>query len=107
MTERRGDFSQTARVVGGQCRPVGIFDPFSTRANPAGGFIRTQFPNNVIPANRLDRTGAMAVSYYPKPRSAGDPCSRANNFANSAAAKNNVDQVDFRIDFNPSEKNRF
>ena len=107
LAERRGDFSQTARVVAGQCRPVGIFDPFSTRANPAGGFIRTQFPNNVIPGNRLDRTGAMAVSYYPEPRSAGDPCSGANNFANSAAAKNNVDQVDFRIDFNPSEKNRF
>ncbi len=104
--ERRGDFSQTARVVGGQCRPVDIFDPFSTRANPAGGFIRAQFPNNVIPANRLDATGARAVSYYPEPRSAGDACSGANNFANSSPARNNVDQVDFRVDFNPSEKNR-
>jgi hypothetical protein len=105
--ERRGDFSQTARIVGGVCRQVAIFDPFSTTPAPSGGFVRTQFPNNVIPSSRLDPSGAMAVSHYPMPRSEGDPCTRANNFAGSSASRNNVDQVDFRIDFNPSERNRF
>jgi len=105
--ERRGDFSQTTRVQGGQCRPVGVFDPFSTTAAPGGGFTRAQFPGNVIPASRLDRTGSLAVSYYPVPNAAGDACSAANNYASSAASRNDIDQIDFRIDYNPSEKNRF
>ncbi|MBI3681102.1 MAG: carboxypeptidase regulatory-like domain-containing protein [Acidobacteria bacterium] len=105
--ERRGDFSQTSRVIGVACRPVAIFDPFSTTPTPGGGFVRTQFPNNVIPASRIDPSGASAVSYYPMPRSAGDACTGANNYGASSASRNNVDQVDFRVDYNPSERNRF
>src|SRR5262245_29929192 len=52
VAQRRGDFSQTFAQNGQQIR---IFDPFTTRANPAGaGFIRDPFTGNVIPANRID-----------------------------------------------------
>lgn len=49
--ERQGDFSQTLAANG---QLVRIFNPFSTRANPAGGFIRDQFADNKIPANMTD-----------------------------------------------------
>ena len=44
--ERQGDFSQTFAANG---QLVRIFNPFSTRPNPAGGFIRDQFAGNRIP----------------------------------------------------------
>lgn len=43
-----------------------VFDPFSTRPNPAGeGFVRDQFPDNVIPASSIDPVGRDVVSRYP------------------------------------------
>ena len=55
--ERRGDFSESRQLVGSTCAPLQIFDPSTTRANPAGGFIRDPFLSGVIPANRLDKAG--------------------------------------------------
>src|SRR4030095_5688882 len=46
LAQRQGDFSQTFAQNGPQIR---IFDPFTTRANPAGGFVRAQFAGNIIP----------------------------------------------------------
>ncbi|MEO7652392.1 MAG: TonB-dependent receptor, partial [Bryobacteraceae bacterium] len=46
----------------------GIFDPTTTRANPAGaGSIRDRFPNNIIPASRFDRIGKAQLDRYPAP----------------------------------------
>ena len=45
---RTGDFSTYSRK---------IYDPLTQRSNGSGGFIRDQFPNNIIPANRLDTVG--------------------------------------------------
>lgn len=43
-----------------------IFDPFSTRPNPAGdGFVRDQFPGNEIPAASIDSVGRDVVNRYP------------------------------------------
>lgn len=53
--ERRGDFSQSP---GG-----GIFDPLSGATN------RTQFPNNIIPADRLDPLAVAAMNAMPLPNS--------------------------------------
>lgn len=47
--ERAGDFSQT-RVANGTL--IQMFDPFSTRVNPAGGFIRDAFAGNRIPVDQ-------------------------------------------------------
>lgn len=45
-----------------------IFDPFTSRPNPAGeGFIRDPFPDNVIPASRIDAVGRDIVGRYPAP----------------------------------------
>src|SRR5438876_1765179 len=55
LPQRKGDFSQTFASNGQQIR---IFDPFSTRANPAGGYIRDPFPGNVIPASTINPVSA-------------------------------------------------
>jgi hypothetical protein len=81
VAERNGDFSQTG---------LQIFDPFSTRANPnfnAGApesaanprFIRDQFPNNVIPANRLNAAGLAIARSFPEPNT-GTAGQRFNNY---------------------------
>ncbi|MBI3694826.1 MAG: TonB-dependent receptor [Acidobacteria bacterium] len=52
----------------GQFGARGIFDPYTTRPNPAGaGSIRDRFPNNVIPPARFDRVGKAQLDKYPAP----------------------------------------
>jgi hypothetical protein len=56
--ELSGDFSQSG---------VTIYDPLTTRPNPNGsGFIRTPFPGNVIPANRISPVAAAMRQYWPE-----------------------------------------
>src|SRR5688572_16999124 len=62
---RRGDFSDYRDLQG---RLITIYDPLTTRPNPNGtGFIRDPFPNNIIPADRLDGVGRNVASIYPLP----------------------------------------
>ena len=60
---QRGDFSKL--VSGGAQIP--IFDPSSTRPDGRGSFVRDQFPNNVIPANRISPAARQIVAFMPSP----------------------------------------
>jgi hypothetical protein len=53
--ERQGDFSQTTTTTGTLIR---ILDPMNNRL---------QFPNNVIPANRISAIGAAMLNLFPMP----------------------------------------
>ena len=64
LLQRAGDFSQT-RTSSGQL--ITIYDPLTTRPNPAGGFIRDPFPGNVIPADRIDPIAKAILEHYPLP----------------------------------------
>ena len=70
-----------------------IFDPLTSP--------RTQFPNNTIPANRLDALGLQILQHYPLPNVAG-----ANNFVRTATEPDTQDQADFRLDRYFGEKHR-
>ena len=59
--EKAGDFSQT-RDSNGNLQI--IYDPLTGDANGNG---RQPFPNNVIPANRLNAVGVKMLSYLPNP----------------------------------------
>ncbi len=61
--ELSGDFSQSG---------VTIYDPLTTRPDPAhpGQFIRTPFPGNVIPANRISPVATALRQYWPQGGSA-------------------------------------
>ena len=99
LLERGGDFSQTMDSKGAQ---VKIYDPFSTRPDGSGAFIRDAFPGNFIPVNRQDVVGRNAVKYYPQPNQPGDPFTQRNNYGISGSSNTNLDNADFRLDHNLS-----
>jgi len=105
--QRTGNFSGTSALVGGSCLPVQVYDPVSTVPNPSGsGFIRSQFPGNAVPVSRLDPVGTRIATYYPRPNTPGAACTRANNFFVSRATVSDINQVDGRGDWAPTEKDR-
>ncbi|HUQ91663.1 MAG TPA: TonB-dependent receptor [Bryobacteraceae bacterium] len=57
----KGDFRNWVDQSG---RPLAIYDPATTRANPSGtGSIRDVFPNNQIPTNRFSTTATAIASF--------------------------------------------
>ncbi len=89
MLERAGDFSQTYNARG---QVYTIYDPFTT-ATVNGAQVRTVFPGNRIPANRMDPVGLKIVPFYPQPNRPADDVTGANNFRNNdvnAYTRNNL-----------------
>ncbi|MCX6598740.1 MAG: carboxypeptidase-like regulatory domain-containing protein [Acidobacteria bacterium] len=100
--ERAGNFSNTRDANGSVSQ---VFDPFTTRANPAGGFIRDAFPGNVVPRTRFDSVGAKAVEYYPKPNALPtNAITQANNFFGAGSSITDNQRMDVRIDWARNEK---
>jgi hypothetical protein len=103
--ERAGNFTQT---FAGANNPVLIFDPFTTRANPAGsGFIRDAFAGNMIPASRMDRVGANMAKFYPLPNTQGNAFTNANNYYSQGSSSLDIDQIDARVDHSFTPNHRF
>lgn len=76
----------------------GDFSAFSRPLrDPRGGF----FPNNIIPADRLDPIAQTYLKIHPLPNAAG-----ALNYAGFDAQNNNINQVFVRGDHNFSNKDR-
>ena len=95
--ERQGDFSRTFAANG---QLVRIFNPFTTRANPAGGFIRDQFADNKIPQALWDPVALNILKFYPLPNQPGDAVTGRNNFVSSGTANLNTNNTDVRVDRN-------
>lgn len=104
VEQRNGDFSKTFNQAGALIR---VFNPFTTRANPSGGFIRDQFTDNKIPANLIDPVAQNILKFYPLPNQPGDANTNANNYVASGSAQTNLDNYDFRIDHRISETQSF
>jgi len=77
-----------------------IFDPLSTRVNPANAsqFIRDQFPNNIIPLGRQSAQALYFKSWFPVPNSG------ASNFVYSPALSLDTDKFDIKISARLSDK---
>ena len=78
-----------------------IFDPESTEymgsdANGDPIFTRTPFPQNRIPADRLDPTIQSVAKFYPAPNLPAAP--GGSNFINTATQRTNLDQFGVRVD---------
>lgn len=84
---RQGDFSAS---------PLRIFDPATTRTDPAapGRFLRDPFPGNRIPSSRFNPTAVNLINLYPNPTSAGI----VNNHLFTPVLENDTDQGDIRVD---------
>ncbi|MCS7023437.1 MAG: TonB-dependent receptor [Bryobacteraceae bacterium] len=78
-----------------------IYDPATTRANPAGsGFIRDLFPNNIIPTARFDRTGKSLVDRYPDPNLGGT----ARNWVSNPLQATRINNATIRGDYSASPR---
>ncbi len=100
--QRSGDFSQTFNA-NGTASP--IFNPFTTRANPAGGgSIRDPFPGNRIPVSMLDPVAQKILAIYPQPNTPGQAVTNVLNFALQSKTVTRNERFDSRIDWAKSEK---
>ncbi|MCS7316119.1 MAG: hypothetical protein RMI94_09935 [Bryobacterales bacterium] len=113
MPERTGDWSQTVDQAG---NPLPIYDPASTRSNPAFDrsrpvsrdnleHLRDPFPGNRIPATRLDPVAQRALVHYPAPNASVGPFFRNNYFIHTPET-NTADGVILRLDHAPAENHR-
>ncbi len=102
--ERAGNFSRTFAANGNL---IQVYNPFSTRSNGTGGFVRDPLAGNLIPLDRMDPVAVNALKYFPLPNTPGNATTNQNNFANQGSAGTNLDQWDVRIDHNITERQRF
>ncbi len=108
---RTGDFSDY-RTPAGVLIP--IYDPLTTRLNPNFNpglpasatnprIIRDPFPNNVIPANRLNQVGLNVASIYPLPNGPGN----FDNYNSTVDRTVKDDNFAIRLDHKAGEKDSF
>ena len=87
----------------GKSYPLGtIFDPATTTSIANGQYLRSPFPGNIIPANRLDPNAVKLLSLFPAPTQPG----LYNNYNVNANAMTNVNAFDTRIDEYATEKDQ-
>lgn len=102
-TTQRNAAGATASVAPASLRPdangnvnftgtgITVYDPASN-ANPA---LRTPFPNNTIPASRIDLAAREIIARLPLPNQAGF----TNNFATAGVAEFNRTNMDVKINY--------
>ena len=94
--ELTGDFSHTLNSAG---KPVIIYDPQTTRANPNGaGFIRDPFPNNIIPPGRISAIAKKIGTYFPVPDTAGAQYTGTNNYIRNDSNRIQKNTYSTRLD---------
>ncbi|MBL8203384.1 MAG: hypothetical protein JNM09_04085 [Blastocatellia bacterium] len=109
--QRAGDFSDYVDTAG---NPVKIYDPATTRPNPNYNatqpiaesnlqYLRDPFPNNVIPANRLDPVARALVAMYPTPNVSIGPFLQ-NNYAVNNPFENRANGIIAKLDHTLTER---
>ena len=102
--QKIGNFSQTFTAQGVQDI---IYDPNTTvAANNASGYVRSPFPNDTIPASKLNAISSNVIKFYPEPNKLGQGPSNVNNFLESGKSVTNQDNYLARVDHYINEKNR-
>ena len=87
--ERTGDFSAF---------PQSIYDP----ASATGTALRTPFPNNTIPSNRISKVSQSFQSYLPPPTTGAI----TNNYLATLPNLVNNDSTTDKVDYNLSDRHR-
>jgi hypothetical protein len=91
-----------------------IYDPATTVCESPGGtlgnckgnnYSRTEFPNDTIPANRIDPTGVALLNLFPMPNV--NPGSIINNYIATTPDKYRYYQPMIRVDYTTSERTRW
>lgn len=96
--QRNGDFGD---LLGTNGALIPIYDPATT-----SGLTRSVFPNNRIPASRMDPVSLKINEFYPLPnRTPTNAFTNANNFLNVASEVRSMRQYTGKIDHRFSDKN--
>lgn len=103
--QRLGDFSSTLDSNG---RPVTIFDPLTTRADPSqpGKYIRDAFPGNRIPQDRINTVSKNVSTYWPTANRPGEGPTLFNNYYRTGKRVSDTYTWVGRIDHMLTEKHR-
>jgi hypothetical protein len=113
IAQRSGDFSQTVDEAGNL---LPIYDPATTTPNPAYDpnlpvstsnlqYLRSTFPGNIIPPDRLAPNIQKALSLYPAPNTDIGPFFQNNYFVN-APSTDDADGIIAKIDHPIGQWNR-
>jgi trimeric autotransporter adhesin len=93
--ERNGDFSQTFDRNGNL---VVIYDPLTTRPDGQGGFIRSPFPGNIIPADRINSVARNITSYLDHAQVQRSGASGTANYTADGLLANVADSATFKAE---------
>jgi len=104
-TEQRG--GNFARLFDASGRLITLYDPATTIANPSGsGFVRTPFPGNIVPTNRLDPVSQKMLQFYPEPNQPpSNTFTNSNNWIGQVDEKRDMKQFTTKIDHRFGDKN--
>jgi outer membrane receptor protein involved in Fe transport len=97
-----GDLSN-ARLADG--RLVSVYDPYDVSTNAAGATVRAPFPNNTIPANRIDPVARAYSKLFPTPNVLNAPLG-AINYTRAGGNRVPKNSYSFRGDHNFNLNNR-
>jgi hypothetical protein len=102
---RTGDFSRLRQPNG---QPISIYDPFNTTRDAAGNPIRSQFPNNQIPASRIDPVARNVMRFMPTPnaQTAGQRYSTTNFLLPGYVNQDDFYNLILKFDWNFGDKHR-
>jgi hypothetical protein len=105
-----GDFS--GAMLNGS--PATIYDPSTTYSTttcpygttPVNPYCRTPFPNNQIPASRLNASAKLLYSIIPQPSNSNDPFGTIGNLSAPDTSYTTVPTVTFRLDHHFTEDSK-
>ena len=95
--EIAGDFSKSLIKTSAGSSVLPIYDPATGALNSSGAWIRTQFPGNIIPANRLNVVGSNIARTYPAPNGVASQYG-AVNYSASASLRDYAHQFTAKLD---------
>lgn len=99
--EKRGDFSALLAIGANYT----IYDPATVTPQTGGRFLRTPFPNNIIPTSRLDPMAQKIVAYYPAPNVTGT-VDGTNNYSDPQPRRIDYHSNTMRFDHVVNDNNR-
>lgn len=99
--ERGGDFSGLL-AAGSNYQ---IYDPSTSKVDSKGNITRTPFPNNIIPASRVNSIAAKLTQFYPEPNVPAK-ADGVNNYFTSFPSVDRYDNQFGRLDFNIGTKDK-
>jgi hypothetical protein len=97
MAMRNGDFSELL------AQNIQIYDPATARQVGAR-VVRTAFPGNIIPSNRISPIAAQLMKYYPEPNQPGNQ--GTNNYFSTNPRSDTFYSISTRVDHQITAKQR-